>query len=87
MATAKKESIVVSEKVSKVSNGKSVQIMKVVKTDGSSADAGKAVLELQKRKVSYFEVYDEETKVKTIYTKMLGGKNYTKKVIDTSKKQ
>lgn len=87
MATAKKESIVVSEKVSKVSKGKSVQIMNVVKTDGSSADAGKAVLELQKRKVSYFEVHDEETKVKTIYTKMLGGKNYTKKVIDTSKKQ
>jgi peptide methionine sulfoxide reductase MsrB len=67
-------------------NGKSVNKLKVVKTDGTQIGADNAVKELKEKGVYSFEVLDENLNTKTLFTRMLGGKNYTNKVVDTAKK-
>ena len=78
---ASEKSIKVLQRVSKTEKGKSISILKEVKTDGTASGSEKAISKLQNLGVSYFEVLDQKKGIKTLYNRTLSGKNYEKKVI------
>lgn len=85
MAT-KNVSLVISEKQIKKVKGRPTSFLKELKTVESEEAANKLIDELKKKGSQQFEVKDEANNTNTIYTRMLGGKNYAKKVCKISKK-
>ena len=79
MAVQKK--ITLFKRVAKMVKGKGVNKLEEVKTDGTKESVEAAVMELQKSGVHSFEITDPNLGLKTVYNKLLSGRNYEQKVL------
>lgn len=83
---SKNVNLIISEKQTKNVKGRPTSILKELKSFTSEEEAEKLIEELKKKKSAHFEVKDEVNNTNTIYSRMLGGKNYTRKVLKIGKK-
>ena len=83
---SKNVNLTISEKQTKNVKGRPTSVLTKLKTVESEEAAEKLIEELKKKKSALFEVKDEVNNTNTIYNRMLGGKNYTRKVLKIGKK-